>query len=102
MDGHPAPQGTDRIPPTGRLTVTTYLTWGFSTHSGASGAIRAREKSLRTSKIRVCLVFSALRSWAFHPVRESKHRVVHLGDKCPTLPVIGGRPSIESKWKPMC
>ena len=23
MDGHPAPQGADRIPPTGRLTVTT-------------------------------------------------------------------------------
>jgi len=23
MDGHPAPQGTDRIPPTGRLTVAT-------------------------------------------------------------------------------
>ena len=23
MDGHPVPQGTDRIPPTGRLTVTT-------------------------------------------------------------------------------
>jgi len=23
MDGHPAPRGADRIPPTGRLTVTT-------------------------------------------------------------------------------
>jgi hypothetical protein len=29
MDGHPGPQGLDRIPPTGRLTVTTTLTWNF-------------------------------------------------------------------------
>ena len=37
MDGHPGPQGLDRIPPTGRLTVNTPLTWG--------GGFRSSEQS---------------------------------------------------------
>ena len=30
MDGHPAPRGADRIPPTGRLTVARPLSPGLS------------------------------------------------------------------------
>jgi len=64
MDGHPVPRGTDRIPPTGRLTVTIHPVCGPgdpAVHAGAAGA--AGRGTVAAGRARYWLVLTEARSW---------------------------------------
>ncbi len=57
MDGHPGPQGLDRTPLTGRLTVNLLLTRFVPATSqlfeaGVNGSMRELERSKRTGELR--------------------------------------------------